>query len=192
MTSGTRMDIDPNAGEGRLQIVKSMLACAVVALAAACAEPPAAPAQGGPGLEVRIEADGKPGNPAPATIRFILTNRGRDSLYVLDWYTPLEGMQGNLFDVTRDGKEVSYRGMMVKRGDPGRESYHPLQPGQSLEARVSLADGYEVSSPGLYTVTFDWRGRGDVTADAGTLPRPRGDHQGPRLRSNSVAFTVRP
>jgi hypothetical protein len=169
-----------------------VLASLGLALVAACTDPRNAQAPGESDLQARIEAVGKPGPSAPATIRFTLSYRGKAPLYVLDGHTPLEGMQGHLFDVTRDGKEVPYRGMMVKRGDPGKESYHRLDPGQSLEARVSLAEGYDLSLPGTYTVTFDWRGRGDATLEAAQVPRPRGDHAGPKLRSNTVTFTVPP
>jgi hypothetical protein len=51
---------------------------------------------------------------------------------------------------------------MAKRGDPAKESYRVIEPGESLEARIDLAEGYDVSRPGTYTVAFEWRGRGSV------------------------------
>ena len=155
---------------------------------AACGESTPAEGRHEDPLEARIQIAENP--PKDVPVRFFLTNRGKEALYVLDWYTPLEGMQGDLFQVARDGKPVPYRSLMVKRGDPGKESYHRLEPGQSLEAQVPLAPSYDVSLPGAYTVQFVWEGRGDVCRDRDGIPRPRDAHEPPKLRSNVAAFTV--
>ena len=44
----------------------------------------------------------------PVNIRFSLHNPTERTLYIPTWYTPLEGIAGKIFFVTRDGDEVPY------------------------------------------------------------------------------------
>lgn len=75
------------------------------------------------GLEARLAiAESLPaGDPVPLT--FTLTNHGDHPLYVLKWYTPLEGIAGETFRVTRDGQTIRYEGILAMRGDPRPEDY---------------------------------------------------------------------
>jgi hypothetical protein len=41
-----------------------------------------------------------------------------EGCYVLKWFTPLEGIGGDIFRVERDGAELPYHGKLVKRGPP--------------------------------------------------------------------------
>ncbi len=90
----------------------------------------------------------------PVELRFQLTNRTQQPLYVLKWRTPLEGLMGKDFQVTRDGTEVAYQGRMVKRGNPTAESYVTLAPGASVDATVDLSQAYEMKQPGRYRIAF--------------------------------------
>ena len=49
---------------------------------------------------------------------------------MLTWYTPLEGMAGEILQVTRDGAKLPYQGILAKRGDPTREEYVTIEPGE--------------------------------------------------------------
>lgn len=49
---------------------------------------------------------------------FTLENLSDETVYVLKWFTPLEGLFGDIFRITRDSEEIPYTGPMVKRGDP--------------------------------------------------------------------------
>ena len=68
----------------------------------------------------------------PITINFTLENLLDENLWILKWYTPLEGMRGEIFQVNCDGKEIPYEGMMAKRGDPDRDSYMHIVPRGSV------------------------------------------------------------
>jgi heat shock protein HslJ len=85
---------------------------------------------------------------------FTLTNTSSDGFYVLKWFTPLEGIAGDIFRVERDGAELPYRGKMVKRGPPISEDYVWLEAGESVSAEVDLAEGYDFSQAGQYTIQF--------------------------------------
>jgi hypothetical protein len=85
---------------------------------------------------------------------FTLTNASADGVYVLKWFTPLEGMAGDIFRVEREGAALPYRGKLVKRGPPIPEDYVWLEAGQSVAAEVDLAEGYDFSQAGQYTVEF--------------------------------------
>ena len=85
---------------------------------------------------------------------FTLTNTSSDGVYVLKWFTPLEGIAGDIFRVERDGAELPYRGKLVKRGPPISEDYVWLEAGESVSAEVDLAEGYDFSQAGQYTIQF--------------------------------------
>jgi peptidyl-Lys metalloendopeptidase len=127
----------------------------------------------------------------PVNLVFALHNPAGRPLYVLTWYTPLEGMAGEMFQVTRDGAKLPYQGMLAKRGDPAREEYVVVEPGETASAEVDLRAGYDLSLPGSYQVQFT-AGLRDVTADGTLLPRKRDDHQPQSLSCNMVGFSMVP
>jgi hypothetical protein len=92
------------------------------------------------------------GNAVP--LQFTLTNNSDVDLYVLKWYTPLEGIAGEIFRVERDGQAVPYAGILAMRGDPTPEGYQLLEAGQSASAQVDLATSFDFSQPGEYTIEF--------------------------------------
>ncbi len=97
----------------------------------------------------------KVGSPIPLT--FTLSNRSERTVAVLKWNTPLEGWFGNSFNVTKDGKAVTYQGAMVKRFRPSAEDYAEIKPGQSISAEVDMAQGYDMSASGQYQLSFKGR-----------------------------------
>jgi heat shock protein HslJ len=127
----------------------------------------------------------------PVNLRFELHNQTDRPLYVLNWYTPLEGIAGEIFQVTRNGEELLYQGMLAKRGDPTREEYIAIEPGEVTSAEVDLRTGYDLSTPGSYQVQFT-TGLQDVTDDASLVPRKRDDHRPQSLSCNTVSFGVVP
>ncbi|MFY0567278.1 protease [Archangium lansingense] len=94
----------------------------------------------------------------PVELRFQLTNRTAQPLYVLTWRTPLEGVRGKDFRITREGTEVLFQGPMVKRGNPQADQYVTLAPGASVDAKIDLSQAYEMKHPGRYRIEF----RGDL------------------------------
>ncbi|NIV31465.1 MAG: protease, partial [Anaerolineae bacterium] len=91
---------------------------------------------------------------AAVNVEFTLTNTSPEGLFVLNWFTPLEGLAGDIFRVQLDGVTLPYQGIQVKRGVPTSEGYVWLDPGGSASAEVDLAEGYDFSQPGRYTIQF--------------------------------------
>jgi hypothetical protein len=87
-------------------------------------------------------------------VRFTLTNNTHAKLYVLKWYTPLEGIAGKIFRVEQDGEVLPYEGIMATRAAPSVDSYVLLEPGASASAEVDLAPVYDFSQAGTYTIEF--------------------------------------
>jgi hypothetical protein len=110
---------------------------------------------------------------------------------VLTWFTPLEGIAGEILQVTRDGEKLPYQGMLAKRGDPSREAYVTIEPGAAASAQVDLTMGYDLSTPGSYQVQFT-AGLQDVTDDASLVPQERNDHRPQSLYCNTVVFRIVP
>jgi heat shock protein HslJ len=105
-------------------------------------------------LIATIEAQEALPTGAVVKVRFTLTNISSGGFYVLKWFTPLEGLAGDIFRVQRDGVDLAYRGKLVKRGSPISEDYVWIDAGGSISAEVDLAQGYDFSQTGQYTVQF--------------------------------------
>jgi peptidyl-Lys metalloendopeptidase len=128
----------------------------------------------------------------PVQLGFTLENLSAEPVWVLVWYTPLEGLLGNIFHVSRDGAELRYLGPLVKRGDPGADAYRRIEPGKSLAAEVDLAQAYDLSVPGEYRVEFVGR-LADVAHAGESVPRKRDEHRPLEVPCNAVTFRmVRP
>ncbi|MFP2926311.1 protease [Pyxidicoccus sp. 3LG] len=125
----------------------------------------------------------------PVEVLFRLSNPTSQPLYVLDWHTPLEGLRNDIFQVTRDGAEVSYQGPMVKRAPPQADDYVTLAPGASVEGRVDVARGYDLSQPGRYKIAF--RGQlMDVATRREDAPQAKGEFRELQVRCPEVETTV--
>jgi len=88
-------------------------------------------------------------------IRFSMTNTSSESVQVLKWQTPFEGVEHNLFEVYRGGDRVEYNGMYAKRGAPGPEDYMTFAPGETKRIVLDLSDTYDFSTSGMYQLKFD-------------------------------------
>jgi heat shock protein HslJ len=179
---GDRLEVSDEAGAQILAFLAST--------SAAFAEE-GMPASTTPGFSLDCTLDADETYPAgePVRLRFALHNRTDGPLYVLAWYTPLEGMAGEMLQVTRDGEKLPYQGMLAKREDPAREAYVAIAPGEGTSAEVDLRMGYDLSVPGSYEVQFT-TGLQDVTDDGSLVPRKRDDHQPQPLSCNTVLFSI--
>ncbi len=137
------------------------LLCTVMAmgwLLGACAPTPTTPEvdldPSPAGLSATLEAPSPLPNGEAVRLTFTLTNHSPERLYVLTWYTPLEGIFGEIFRVERDGQAIPYQGPLVMRGDPLPENYALLEPGASVSAKVDLATVYDFSQAGEYIIEF--------------------------------------
>jgi hypothetical protein len=124
-------------------------------------------------------------------IGFILENSSDENLWILNWYTPLEGLKGKIFNVTCDGKGIPYEGIMMKRGQPIKEDYEQIAPGGSLSASVDLSEGYTI--PIANQCKVDFKGRiYDVSTIGESIPKKVEDHRMVRIAGNATAFRVTP
>ncbi len=142
-------------------------------------------------LDCALEMDATYPVGAPVNLWFELHNQTDRLLHVLIWYTPLEGIAGEIFQVTRNGDELLYQGILAKRGDPLREDYIAIAPGEVTSAEVDLRAGYDLSTPGSYQLQFT-RGLQDVTDDAALVPRKQDDHRPQSLSCSTVSFGIVP
>jgi len=143
-------------------------------------------------LQTTIEAEAKVKKGSPVTFTFTMTNNGKTSLFVLEWYTPFEGMKGDLFDVTKDGVALTYAGPMVKRVEPIQRNYFEVKPGESRKTTIKLSEGYDVSAPGTYKIAYTSRSRVDVCDDGTKIPRFTNPKQTPAIVSNTITVVVEP
>jgi len=125
----------------------------------------------------------------PVNLRFSLQNRTDRTLNILTWYTPLEGITGEIFCVMRGGNEVPYRGILAKRGDPSKDEYVTIKLGATVSAVVNLAKDYDLSQVGRYHVEFTSQ-LYDVIEEESSIPKKRDDHHPQGLPSNSVSFEI--
>ena len=94
-------------------------------------------------------------SPQSVALEFRLLNPTDDIITVLSWYTPIEGVMNNIFEVVDEsGATLPYRGMMAKRGDPSRDALISLRPGQSYTNVVDLASAYAFERGHKYEVKF--------------------------------------
>jgi hypothetical protein len=133
--------------------------CTVMTMAwllGACASTSTAPAvdPSPVGLSATLKAPDSLPNGEKVKLQFTLTNHSPERLYVLTWYTPLEGIFGEIFRVARSGQPIPYEGPLVMRGDPLPENYVLLEPGASVSAEVDLATAYDFFQAGEYTIEF--------------------------------------
>ncbi len=87
-------------------------------------------------------------------LSFTLTNESKKELNVLTWHTPLEGTKSNMFLVQSPGQRALYMGRVIKRGVPSPKDYITLGPNESATAELDLAEAYDISSAGKYSVIF--------------------------------------
>jgi hypothetical protein len=106
------------------------------------------------GLRAIIEIPQSLPKGEPVKLQFFLINDSDGKLYVLNWFTPLEGLGGEIFRVKRDGVILPYQGPLASRVEPGPDSYTMLEAGEIVSAEVNLSTAYDFSTPGNYTVEF--------------------------------------
>jgi hypothetical protein len=87
-------------------------------------------------------------------LEFTLTNTSNEPLYFLKWYTPLEGIGGEIFQVSRNGQRIPYEGILAYRDFPAPESYVLLKPDESVSADVDLGIAFDFTKVGSYQIEF--------------------------------------
>ena len=87
-------------------------------------------------------------------VEVTVTNTSRKTARIPRWQLPSAVAESNLFAITHDGEEVRYEGRMIKRITPTAADFAILRPGQSHRVTLNLAEAYDLSRTGDYTVTF--------------------------------------
>jgi peptidyl-Lys metalloendopeptidase len=133
-----------------------LLAALLVACNRMTATPPAKGQNASPetDLEAVLEMPAMLSSGAPVVLTFTLINHTDASLYVLKWYTPLEGLAGEILSVERDGQAVPYQGILASRSIPSPEAYVLLESKGSVSATVDLSQAYDFAQAGEYTIEF--------------------------------------
>jgi len=143
----------------------------------------------GPVLEFQLSARSNYFKGKPVPIGFALKNLTSKTLWILTWYTPLEGLKGNIFFIRCDDKEIPYRGILAKRGDPQSDSYVRIAPNKMVSKDVDLSKAYNFPVSKNCSVQFHGRVY-DLVVGEDLLPRKRENHQGIDLQGNSVTFGI--
>jgi hypothetical protein len=123
-------------------------------------------------------------------LEFTLTNHSENGMYVLTWFTPLEGLGGEIFRVERDGQPIPYEGPLAARGDPTPDAYVFLEAGASVSATVDLALAYDFSEPGQYTIAFISPRISHTARTEGELATSVDDLGPVAMPSNQVSVTI--
>jgi peptidyl-Lys metalloendopeptidase len=87
-------------------------------------------------------------------VNVAITNPNKNTIRVLRWYTPFDGVKEDLFSVTVNGKAVEYTGADYKRPAPADKDYITLKSGETLETTIDLAAYYDFSESGYYQISY--------------------------------------
>lgn len=89
------------------------------------------------------------------TVKVGLTNVSRHPVQLLKWYTPAEGLEEALLEVSREGEPVAFIGPHYKRPAARAADFITLAPGESLTRTVDLTGLYDLSKTGHYSLRFE-------------------------------------
>lgn len=124
-------------------------------------------------------------------VTFTLENASPADVWVLKWYTPLEGIKGKIFTVTCNGVAIPYEGRMVKRAAPVRDDYILIKSGKSVSRANDLATAFTFPESGTCTVTFKGVLHDVATSDK-EVPRDPEHHQAMTIPGKPLTFELVP
>lgn len=171
------------------ELAAATFAVVLLGCASARGASSAAPAPDAPDLAVELSVPPEIAAGQPVPLSFRVENRGTRPVWVLKWYTPLEGLRGRALRVTREGAEVPYRGPLFKRADPTGSDYVRIDGHAQVAAEVDLGQAYDLTAAGAYRVEFEGRLH-DVCDSERDVPRSRDRHRELRVGSAQAAFRV--
>ena len=85
---------------------------------------------------------------------------------------------------------LPYHGIQVKRGVPTSESYVWIDAGGSVSAEVDLAESYEFSQAGEYTIRFRSPRLSHIAATSGDQVNSFDELGEIQIPSNTVTVTI--
>lgn len=88
--------------------------------------------------------------------KFCFTNNTSQELYLLNDYTPLEGMRSHFLIVSLNTIGIiPYQGVLVKRLPPKRENFTCLKPNEIVSSpEIDMTESYNLSHAGMCTVKY--------------------------------------
>ena len=123
-------------------------------------------------------------------LKFVLKNISETPLYVLSWYTPLEGIREDIFRVTFDGQPLSYKGLCAERISPTADAYVLLYPGEPVSAVVELSESYDFSQAGTYRIEFISPRFSHIARTKGEMVQTREELGPVNIPSNEVSVDL--
>lgn len=102
-------------------------------------------------------------------VNVAISNPNKNTIRILRWFTPFDGVKEDLFAVTVNGKAVEYTGADYKRPAPQDKDYITLKAGETLETTIDLADFYDFSESGYYQITYNIEGLQIFSRDVNLL-----------------------
>jgi peptidyl-Lys metalloendopeptidase len=136
-------------------------------------------------LAVGMFADAARTGSFMGTVQFKVTNNSNEIVRVPYWQLP-GSSENRQFKVTRNGEAVDYLGKIVKRGAPTDADLVSFQPHETKVINVNLADTYDLSRGGNYTISFGSKLEGARTATG----RRIGDEAGRAASLGSAPISV--
>jgi len=80
-------------------------------------------------------------------VKYSITNISKYEIAVLKWFTPLEGLKADIFDIRSQGNyRFVYDGKMSKRGLATGDSYVRIGIGKTVSANVDITQCYFINS----------------------------------------------
>jgi len=137
-------------------------------------------------LAVSVLADAARTQAFMGTVQMKITNNSNEIVKVPYWQLPGASSESKLFQVLRNGAPVDFLGKMVKRGAPTEAELVTFQPRETKVVNVNLADNYDLSRSGSYTVAFQSYLDGARTATG----RRVGDAAGRMARLGSAPLSL--
>jgi hypothetical protein len=145
----------------------------------------------GHALDATLEMPSHLTNGKTVELEFTLTNNSEVGLYILTWFTPLEGaLGGEIFCVERGGQPILYRGPLAERGGPTPDAYVFLDAVASVSATVDLSTAYDFAEPGEYTTAFISPRISHVARTEGEMAASVDDLGPVAMPSNQVSVTI--
>jgi hypothetical protein len=144
-----------------------------------------------PALSATLEMPSVLTNGEAVVLEFTLVNNSEAGLYVLTYFTPLEGrLMGEIFCVRRDGRPIPYKGPEAERADPTPDAYVFLDGGASVSATVDLEVGYDFSKAGEYCIGFNSPRMSHVVRTEDEMATSIDDLGPVAMPSNQVSVTI--
>lgn len=135
----------------RLHVVFLVLLLAVLLISVGSAG--AAP---GKGAVVRLSAtQGEFKASQDVVVTVMISNPTKHSVRILNWFTPLNGVEEPIFFVKVNGAPVAYTGAVYKRPAASGADYIVLKAGQSLSYQVNLGEYYDLTASGEYELSYN-------------------------------------